>query len=133
MDRDIQLRPRASLRLAIGPAIVCLAALVAAHLARAGDDDFNGAIGTTKKDSKPDFPQPVRPKPASPNVQYILLDDVGFADLSSYGSEIQTLNIDGLAARGIRYTNFHTRSICSPTRAALLTGPNSQGQRTLTC
>lgn len=63
-------------------------------------------------------------QPAKPNVIYIVLDDVGFADLGCYGSEINTPNIDRLAANGLRYTNFHTTALCSPTRAALLTGRN---------
>lgn len=98
-----------------------------------GEDEFKGVIGTTDKDSRPHFPEPVRPKSGSPNVVYILLDDVGFSDLGSFGSEIETPNFDRLAAHGLRYNNFHTRAICSPTRAALLTGRNSHsvGLRTL--
>ena len=61
-----------------------------------------------------------------PNIIYILLDDVGFADLGPYGSEISTPSIDKLALEGIRYNRFETRAICSPTRAALLTGRNNQ-------
>jgi arylsulfatase len=61
---------------------------------------------------------------SSPNVVFIVLDDVGFADLGCYGSEINTPNIDRLAAGGLRYNNFHTTALCSPTRAALLTGRN---------
>lgn len=60
-----------------------------------------------------------------PNVIYILLDDTGFADLGSFGSEISTPNLDRLATEGLRYNSFHTRGICSPSRAALLTGRNS--------
>ena len=60
-----------------------------------------------------------------PNVVFILLDDVGFADLGCFGSEISTPHVDALAARGLRYTNFHVTPMCSPTRAALLTGVNS--------
>ncbi len=90
-----------------------------------GDDDFEGVIGKTDKDSKPYFAPPLRPKSGSPNIVYIVLDDVGFSDLGVYGSEIHTPNIDRLALEGLRYNNFHTRAICSPTRAALLTGRNS--------
>ena len=94
---------------------------------------FKGTIGSYFKDSKPDYPKPVTPEPGSPNVVYIVLDDVGFADLGAYGSEIHTPNIDQLAKEGLLYTNFHTRAICSPTRAALLTGRNSHsvGVRTV--
>jgi arylsulfatase A-like enzyme len=61
---------------------------------------------------------------SKPNVVFIVLDDAGFADLGCYGSEINTPNIDRLAAGGLRYNNFHTTALCSPTRAALLTGRN---------
>ncbi|MGW8369316.1 MAG: arylsulfatase [Gammaproteobacteria bacterium] len=64
--------------------------------------------------------------PSRPNIVFILLDDVGFSDLGPYGSEIATPNIDALAADGLRYNHFETRAICSPTRAALLTGRNNQ-------
>jgi arylsulfatase len=56
---------------------------------------------------------------------FIVLDDVGFADLGCYGGEIETPNMDRLAANGLRYTNFHTTGMCSPTRACLLTGRQS--------
>ncbi len=97
------------------------------------EQDFKGVVGTTNKDSTPDYPKPVTPPPGSPNVVYIVLDDVGFADLGAYGSEIHTPNIDRLAKEGLLYTDFHTRAICSPTRAALLTGRNSHsvGVRTV--
>ncbi len=59
------------------------------------------------------------------NVAYIVLDDAGFSDLGSFGSEISTPNIDELAENGLKYNNFHTTPVCSPTRASLLTGRNS--------
>lgn len=69
---------------------------------------------------------PVRPDASGkPNIVVILVDDLGFADLGSYGSEIDTPHLDRLAAEGIRYTDFHVTPMCSPTRAALLTGRNS--------
>lgn len=97
------------------------------------EQGFKGVVGTTDKDSTPDYPRPVTAVPGSPNIVYIVLDDVGFADLGVYGSEIHTPNIDRLAHEGLLYTNFHTRAICSPTRAALLTGRNSHavGVRTV--
>ena len=59
-----------------------------------------------------------------PNVVYIVLDDVGFAQFGCYGSTIDTPNMDRLAANGLRYTNYHTTTLCSPSRACLLTGRN---------
>lgn len=59
---------------------------------------------------------------AKPNVVYIVLDDMGYSDLGSYGSEIKTPNIDKLANDGLIYNNFNTCPVCSPTRASLLTG-----------
>jgi arylsulfatase A-like enzyme len=70
--------------------------------------------------------QSASPENPRPNIIYILLDDVGFSDLGPYGSEIATPHIDQLAREGIRYMHFETRAICSPTRAALLTGRNNQ-------
>lgn len=60
----------------------------------------------------------------SPNVMVVVFDDLGFAQLGCYGSDLDTPNIDRLAARGLRFTNFHTTAVCSPTRACLLTGRN---------
>jgi arylsulfatase A-like enzyme len=79
----------------------------------------------TTADAPPQpLPRIIAP-PDSPNVVYVLLDDLGFAELGSFGSEIATPSIDAVAQAGLRFTNFHTRSICSPTRASLLTGRNS--------
>jgi arylsulfatase len=83
---------------------------------------FGGLVGTPTQDSTPS-PLPIaHATPGSPNIVYIVLDDVGFADLGAYGSEISTPNIDALAKAGVRYNNFNTHAICSTTRAALLTG-----------
>ncbi len=88
-------------------------------------DSFSGTIGRTAADSRP-APLPLaEAKPGSPNIVYILLDDTGFADLHCYGSEVATPHIDALAAQGLLYNNFHSKAICSPTRASLLTGRNS--------
>ena len=65
-----------------------------------------------------------RPRPGAPNVLIIVLDDIGFAQLGCFGGAIATPNIDRLAAGGLRYNRFHVTSICSSTRAALLTGRN---------
>ncbi|MCH7788582.1 MAG: arylsulfatase [Acidobacteria bacterium] len=68
--------------------------------------------------------EPIEPPfdPSAPNVVIIVLDDLGFAQLGCYGSDIDTPNLDRLAARGVQFTNFHTTAVCSPTRACLLTG-----------
>lgn len=72
----------------------------------------------------PSWPAEPQAPPGTPNIVYCVFDDVGFSDFGCYGSEIRTPNIDRLAAGGLRYTNFHTTSLCSPTRASLLTGRN---------
>ena len=85
---------------------------------------FGGKIGNDWRDSEPWWPPAPTPPDGAPNVVLIVLDDVGFAQLGCYGSDIETPAIDGLAAEGIRLTNFHTTALCSPTRACLLTGRN---------
>lgn len=67
---------------------------------------------------------------ARPNIVVILVDDMGFSDIGSYGSEIPTPNLDALAAGGLRFTQFYNNARCSPSRAALLTGayPHQAGQ-----
>ena len=80
-------------------------------------------IGLTLADStSPPVQRPYNPD--APNVLAIVMDDLGFAQLGCYGGDIDTPNLDRLAARGLRFTNFHTTAICSPTRACLLTGRN---------
>jgi arylsulfatase A-like enzyme len=86
--------------------------------------EFRGVRGRYHHDSTPWWPEPVRPVAGAPNIVLVVLDDVGFAQLGCYGSDIETPTIDGLAAGGLRYANFHTTALCSPTRAALLTGRN---------
>lgn len=81
-------------------------------------------IGRTMAESTPSWDGDIVAPPGSPNIVYCVFDDVGYSDFGCYGSEIATPNIDRLAAGGLRYTNFHTTSLCSPTRAALLTGRN---------
>src|SRR3990167_8435902 len=62
------------------------------------------------------------PEKARPNIVFVLLDDAGFSDFGAYGSEIQTPNIDQIAATGVRFTNFHTASTCESSRAMLHSG-----------
>jgi arylsulfatase len=98
------------------------------------DGEFKGRIGRTIQESEPDWPRPPQAPPGAPNVVFIVLDDTGFAHLGCYGSDIATPNIDRLAAGGLRYNHFTTEALCSPTRAALLTGrnPHSVGVGTIT-
>ncbi len=87
------------------------------------DFRFKGQIGRTYEDSDPPtFPGVVRPPKGAPNVVLILLDDAGFGQFSTFGGGVPSPNVDKLAAQGLRYTRFHTTALCSPTRAALLTG-----------
>ena len=81
-------------------------------------------IGKTVAESTPHWPAAPAPPAGAPNILVILFDDVGFSDFGCYGSPIRTPHIDAVAARGLRYTGFHTTAMCSTTRAALLTGRN---------
>ncbi|MBA2624284.1 MAG: arylsulfatase [Acidimicrobiia bacterium] len=99
-------------------------------MASPNEPGFRGRIGRTHHDSTPWWPDP----PAGlggPNVVLVVLDDTGFAHFGCYGSELATPTIDRLAAGGVRYTGFHTTALCSPSRAALLTGrnPHAVGMR----
>ena len=86
---------------------------------------FKGKIGFTMEESTPHWNLPARPREGTPNVLWIVLDDVGYAHLGCYGSPIETPNIDALAANGLRYSNWHATALCSPTRSCLLTGRNN--------
>ena len=88
-------------------------------------EGFGGKVGNTFAGSEGWWPERPEPGPDAPNVVVVLCDDLGFADLGCYGSEIPTPNIDRLAANGLQFTNFHVTPMCSPTRAALLTGVNA--------
>jgi arylsulfatase len=94
------------------------------------EPDFGGHIGRTYQDSTPWWPD-LPPALGGPNVVVIVLDDTGFAHFGCYGSELATPAIDRLAVNGLRYTSFHTTALCSPSRAALLTGrnPHAVGMR----
>jgi arylsulfatase len=88
------------------------------------DPVFHGTIKTTAKESTPDFPKSVSAPQGAPNVLLIMTDDVGFGASSTFGGPIQTPTFDRLAKSGLRYNAFHTTALCSPTRAALITGRN---------
>src|SRR5215831_5407600 len=91
---------------------------------------FKGRIGRTAKDSVPDFPKEVQPPKGAPNVLLILTDDVGYGASSTFGGPISTPTFDRVAQAGLRYINFHTTALCSPTRAALITGRNHHSVQT---
>jgi arylsulfatase len=85
---------------------------------------FAGRIGRTLRDSQPWWPEQPSPPQHAPDIVVILLDDLGYSDFGCYGSEIRTSAIDALAAGGLRFSNYTTVPMCTPARAALLTGKN---------
>lgn len=86
--------------------------------------EFKGKIAESYEDSEEWWPKKKRPPAGAPNVVIFLLDDVGFAQVGSFGGLIETPNIDRLADNGLRYNNFHTTALCSPSRATLMAGRN---------
>ncbi len=91
---------------------------------------FKGIIGRTTADSKSDFPQPVTAPKGAPNVLLILTDDVGFGASSAFGGPVPTPTLEQLAANGLKYNRFNTTALCSPTRAALITGREQHNAHT---
>jgi arylsulfatase A-like enzyme len=85
---------------------------------------FPGVIGRTVGESTPAWPVPPRAREGAPNVMIVLLDDVGFAQFGCFGGAIETPTFDRLAANGLRYRDFHTTALCTPTRSCLMTGRN---------
>lgn len=90
---------------------------------------FQGKIGKTLADSRPWWPPRNAAPAGSPNIIVILLDDLGFSDLGTFGAEFDTPNIDKLASGGVLFSNYTTVPMCTPARAAFLTGkdPHSVG------
>lgn len=91
---------------------------------------FPGTIGRTVDESSPAWPAPNRTKEGTPNVLFIVLDDVGFGQLESYGGLVKSPNIDKLAENGLRYTDVHTTAVCSATRSCIITGRNHHANAT---
>ncbi len=85
---------------------------------------FAGIISPSARDSTPAWPPTLGAPEAAPNVLLIITDDVGFGAPSTFGGVIPTPTLDDVAEAGLRYTQFHTTALCSPTRASLLTGRN---------
>ena len=100
------------------------AATMHAQVLPKAEPPFKGKIGRTVKDSTPDFPKGVEAPKNAPNILLIMTDDVGFGASSTFGGPIQTPTFQQLADEGLRYNTFHTTALCSPTRAALITGRN---------
>ena len=88
------------------------------------DLSFKGVVAKSYEESVEAWPEKIRPPENAPNVIIFLLDDVGFAQVGSFGGLIETPHIDRLAANGLRYNNFHTTALCSPSRATLMAGRN---------
>ena len=88
------------------------------------EQPFKGKIGRTAAESTPDFPKPLEAPKGAPNVLLILTDDVGFAASSTFSGPIPTPSFEKLAKAGLRFNTFHTTALCSPTRAALISGRN---------
>lgn len=85
---------------------------------------YQGKIGKTLAETQQSWPERTKAPKGAPNIVWILLDDVGFGAVSTFGGLIETPNLDSIANNGLRYTNSHTTAICAPTRTALLTGRN---------
>jgi arylsulfatase A-like enzyme len=122
-------RPRSTAAVAAVSSVLTIGALVADGVAAQDvlpkpDPPFTGHIGRTYRDSQPDKIPLTKAPAGAPNVLVILIDDVGYGAWSTFGGQIATPNLDRLANMGLRYTRFHTTALCSPTRAALLTGRN---------
>lgn len=85
---------------------------------------YGGVINLNAAESKPWWPPRVAPPKGAPNILLIMTDDVGFGAPSTFGGVIPTPALDRIAKQGLRYTQFHSTALCSPTRAALITGRN---------
>src|SRR5260221_679766 len=85
---------------------------------------FQGIAKRTLEGSKSGFTRPVKAPPDAPNILLVLIDDAGFGNPSTFGGPVATPTFDKLAAEGLRYNRFHVTALCSPTRAALLSGRN---------
>lgn len=85
---------------------------------------FKGKIERNAADSKPYWPPRIEPRKGAPNVLLIMTDDSGYGVTSTFGGVIPTPALDRIAKNGLRYTNFNSTALCSPTRAALITGRN---------
>jgi arylsulfatase A-like enzyme len=86
---------------------------------------FTGKVDIDVRKSTPEWPEPVKAAQGAPNILLVLVDDVGFSTTSTFGGPVSTPNFERLAAAGLRYNAFHVNALCSPSRAALLSGRNA--------
>jgi arylsulfatase A-like enzyme len=113
------------LSLAVATAFLAAPLVVAQEVLPRPEEAFKDArIGRTYKDSKPGTMALIKASRDAPNVLVILIDDAGFGQWGTFGGQVPTPSLDRLAKAGLRYTRFHTTALCSPSRAALLTGRN---------
>ncbi len=107
----------------LGALAVCLP-LLTVSAAPAAEQEFKGKIARSYEESEEWWAERTRPPKGAPNVIIFLLDDTGFAQVGSFGGLVKTPSIDRLAGEGLRYNNFHTTALCSPSRASLMAGRN---------
>jgi len=105
-------------------ALILAVALLAGMAVNAQEEEFKGKIGQTLADSEQYWPEPVTAPEGAPNVLIWLIDDMGFGHSGAFGGLTPMPAIEGLAANGLRYNNFHTTALCSPSRASIAAGRN---------
>ena len=111
--------------LVIGACVVAWAgAAYAQSILPRPEAPFEGTLDRTLQGSTPQYPTPVRAPAGAPNILIVLVDDAGFGNPSTFGGPVQTPTLDRVAEEGLRYNRFHVTALCSPTRAALLSGRN---------
>src|SRR6188768_3785108 len=126
MDFNIKSRIAKGCLKGIPLSLVFFGSITAGYGQHSPEQPFKGKIGTTLESSTPEVKDyNIKAAEGAPNVVWILIDDAGFGATTAFGGLVETPNIEKLANQGLRFTNFHTTAICSPTRAALLTGRNS--------
>jgi arylsulfatase len=119
---------RFQLVIVAGTAILASSATLAQQMLPPPERGFEGKIGLTYKDSEPVKPKLKTPETFgvkdAPNILIVLIDDCGFGQMGTFGGATPTPTFDRIANSGLRFNRFHTTALCSPTRAALLTGRN---------
>jgi arylsulfatase len=112
-------------RAALAAVVVLFAGTAAAQpVLPPADAPFAGTAERTLAGSKPEYPQATKAPAGAPNILVVLVDDAGFGNPSTFGGPVRTPTLDHLAEQGLRYNRFHVTALCSPTRAAMLSGRN---------